>query len=75
MIFLNDEEIATMGKKVIKIDKSRGEGYSMALRKFIGSLNGVAFIDIEEGQTAVGFDSDNNSGKVQPEDQAFTYLS
>ncbi len=35
----------------------------------------ISFIDMEEGQIAVAFNSDNDSSKVQPEDQPFTYLS
>lgn len=47
-----------MGKISVKVDKDLCEECSLALRRFIGGLDGVSSIDVEEGHIAVAFDND-----------------
>lgn len=45
-----------MEKVTVKVEKSFCEECSLALRRFIGNMEGVESIDIEDGKIAIAFD-------------------
>ncbi|OGW27791.1 MAG: hypothetical protein A2X59_05455 [Nitrospirae bacterium GWC2_42_7] len=45
-----------MEKFTVKIEKSFCEECSLALRRFIGNMEGVESIDVEDGKIAITFD-------------------
>lgn len=47
-----------MNKMAFNMEKSFCEECSLALRRFIGNMEGVESIDVEEGKIAVVFDGD-----------------
>lgn len=46
-----------MEKISLNVGKEFCEECSLALRRFIGNIEGVESIDVEEGKIAVGFDN------------------
>jgi copper chaperone CopZ len=55
-----------MEKVLFKVEKTFCEECSLALRRFIGNMEGVEAIDVEEGKIAVVFDK----GKIAEEEIA-----
>ena len=53
-----------MEKMSFSVEKYFCEECSLALRRFIGNMEGVESIDVEEGKVAVVFDRDKISEKV-----------
>lgn len=45
-----------MEKVIVKVEKSFCEECSLALRRFIGHMEGVESIDVEDGKIAITFD-------------------
>lgn len=45
-----------MEKVTVKVEKSFCEECSLALRRFIGNMEGVVSIDVEDGKIAIAFD-------------------
>lgn len=45
-----------MGRLHVRVDKSLCEDCSLALRRFIGGLDGVQEVVVERGMIAVGYD-------------------
>ncbi|MBI5639989.1 MAG: hypothetical protein HZA17_06140 [Nitrospirae bacterium] len=52
-----------MEKISFKVEKTFCEECSLALRRFIGHMDGVESIDVEEGKIAVVFDSAKITGE------------
>jgi copper chaperone CopZ len=53
-----------MEKISLKVGKTFCDGCSMALRRFIGHMDGIEHIDIEAGRVAISFDE----AKITEED-------
>ena len=52
-----------MEKLTLSVEKNFCEECSLALRRFIGHMEGVESIDVEEGKVAVVFDNTKISGE------------
>jgi copper chaperone CopZ len=52
-----------MEKITLNVEKNFCEECSLALRRFIGHMEGVESIDVEEGKVAVVFDGSKISGE------------
>ncbi len=52
-----------MEKITLNVEKNFCEECSLALRRFIGHMEGVESIDVEEGKVAVVFDGAKISGE------------
>lgn len=50
-----------MEKIIFKVEKNFCEECSLALRRFIGHMDGVESIDVEEGNIAVIFDQNKTT--------------
>ncbi len=47
-----------MSKVTLSVEKQLCAECSLALRRFIGKMDGVASIDVENGKIAIDFDAD-----------------
>jgi copper chaperone CopZ len=55
---MRGQEVEQMKKVSFKVEKNFCEECSLALRRFIGNMDGVESIDVEEGKIAVSFDGE-----------------
>jgi hypothetical protein len=56
-ILYTDEERATMSKVSLNVQKQFCEECSLALRRFVGGMEGVETIEVQKGKIEIGFDS------------------
>jgi copper chaperone CopZ len=53
---MSDEEIKTMGKILFTVEEKFCDECALALRRFIGHMEGIESIDVENRKIAVVFD-------------------